>query len=318
MGAVEETPRKRRSTRTSLSVDTWTWDDRVSREEARLRRQEIASRWLSKSVERQPMQSLDELAAIPPGTPVVAHLMHGAGNIDAEVGRFLASRLRMAKTSQARGKGRKVKAGHVGKAFGPFSWDSTWPSETHQEITRRVFFDPGDACLARIYRGVRMTAVRYETSQGEHAVLITPTGSSDGVRFEARPGGYGVVWPVRFEKATAALRRALSVLPKPSGDDLAAVMTNGKRVEMPANSLLAALGQDALADPQIVLVELGATSLAWARGLAGGLGEMSFGASTLNTDQIYALLRETGEFPRGFKLYPLIDSAWKALYGPKD
>ena len=156
----------------------------------------------------------------------------------------------------------------------------------------------------------------YRNINNEKGVEIMPEGASSGVRVRSNPdNSYVAVWPIRFVKAETAVRHALSVLPKPTREDHAVILGNGKQVDLSARRLLGALEGSKHPNPRIVRVELGAASLTWAAWFDGERGQMSFSDEVFDREVLHPLLRETGQFPKGFNLHSLLDIASDTLVG---
>lgn len=301
--AVRWTPPDPKSyvrTRTALAVERWSEDLPFTREDARLRREYLRRRYLRHVRPRQPLQSFDELYAIPPGALVVAHLWRPAKRTDPAIQRVVAHGLRLAQPRRRRDHGVSglIRSEHVGKVCGPFAWQSWMATASWQGATRCVFFDPGDAILNLVHRRSPMKLREHLTSRDEPALAVTPAGTDRSVRFESQPDGFGMVWPTNLDVVTA-LKHALAILPAPQADDEATIVgASGEPEVLPAAELLSRL--EGSADVRLVDVDLGTAAIAWAgsdRDNTDHLAQMSFGDDYYNRDQVRSMLEETAAVP---------------------
>jgi hypothetical protein len=299
-------------TRTTLSVERWDTHDRLTGNQARLRREHLRRRYVRGIPPRQPLQSLNALVEIPRGTPVVAHLWRPAKRHPSIHG-LVAHGLQLADQTPARSTAAILKSEHVGRTYGPFRWQPWMATASWQNATRCVFFDPGDAVLEHIYRGSQMSIEEYVTSKDEPAIVISPNGNGRSFRFESQPDGFGVVWPTQLD-AVAALSRAMAVLSAPEADDQATIASpNSGLRTCPTHELVECL-QSSDVTPSLVHAEIGSASLAWARALdEDSLAQMSFGDDYYVRGQVKAMLGDTADLPPGLNLDAVLSAADDAL-----
>jgi hypothetical protein len=240
------------------------------------------------------MQSLAELRGL--YGDVTAHLLWSTNGADEDHRDMLAGLGILPLDKKGR-----VQDTHIGRTV-RIRWDDSFGTPRWQQLTRYVFFDPGDDALLDEFdgRSGSMKVERYKTSLGEPAALITlDAGTDDDVQIESQPDGFGIVWPTKLN-AAEAVASIMSTLPNPSDGDRAFAIvetpdsTEGLLEEFPSGSVGDVLKRTN-GSTAAVRVCIGSAAIGWAAAIGRGeaVGALSFGDDRYVHQDVATLLERT-------------------------